>query len=351
MKNKFLVGVVTFFTAIILSVIVLNIFDSSTKKDYFFDRKFVAESPLKFDKKFEKMNSSEYIMYIPSDYSLVERDKMVIDAEKAEYKFYFSDLVFTKIVTKTAILPNFCSIILYDKNRLFYIVKFQLFVYDFETKKSKKIGSNNFKAFSLKVIPNSKTKFLCFGESFENSSYNTGFHIIDIDTNEIFSTKILQNNDQSEMTKNCLIYSGNFTKTYDKNIIAYACDKYSKIYFFDSNGLFTKELNTNDNVPLPDILTNQKGYNFYSRGGTWATNVGMFMKDGDIFVFSARSDDNNTIIIDQYSYYTLQYVQSYKLNYNNLNSKRIMNVFIDKDKIILVFEFNYASFTFSRYIR
>jgi hypothetical protein len=364
MKNKFLIGVITFFSAIIFVIVLLNIFDSNSKKEYLFDRKFIAENILSFEKKYNKMDQSkdvvsEYIMYVRSDNSIVEQGKKIFDNDRNDHKFYFSDLNFISKTTKSALLPNRCNIILCDKNRLFYTLEFKLFEYDFATKTSREIKLKNFKAFSLKSLSNDKynTKFLCFGESFVNGKFCTGFHIIDIDSTSIITSKVLQNSRITSMPKNSLVYTGCFTTSYDKSVISYCCDKYSKIYFFDSNGNYIKELITKDNVPLPKILKNQEGNSFYSRGGTWTTNLGMFIKNDGVFVFSGRSKKENTIIkggskiiIDQYSYNTLQYVQSFKIDYNNLNSRNITNVFIAKDKIVVGFEFYYASFIFSKYI-
>lgn len=348
-KNKMLIGTVTVFVGIIFSIAMLNIFEP-TKKTYFFERKFSNNEILKFERRYDKMDEGEYAMYLRSNNSIVERDKKIIDDKNTEYKFYFSDLSFKKKSTKTTILPNICNVIYCDTNRLFYTLKFKLFEYDFETKIIKDLGLNNLKAFSLKPILNSKNQYLCFGELFENNNYKTGFFVIDIENKNIVESKILEINKETAMPKNDLAYSGCFTENYDRSKIIYCCDKYSKIYFFNDKGEFTKELTTNDKSPLPQILKNSNGDSFYSRGATWTNNFGTFIKDDKIFVFSSRSDDKSSIIIDEYSYDKLKYKQSYKLNYNNLNSSSIRNVFIDKDKIIIGFEFNYASFTFSRYI-
>lgn len=56
------------------------------------------------------------------------------------------------------------------------------------------------------------------------------------------------------------------------------------------------------------------------------------------------------IVIDKYSMITNKYIESFKLDYNGYNSRDITNIIFNKDNIIITFSFNYASFTFSRYI-
>jgi hypothetical protein len=346
MKNKFLVGVITVFFTLILGILLLNLFDSESKKDYFFVRNFANNKVLKFEKRYEKMNEGEYVMYINSDDKITERDKKIIDKNTAEYRLYFTDLKFKDKISKNIFLPSDSNVILCNTERLFYTNTFKLFEYDFLTKNSREIELNNFKIFSLKSISNTNSKFLCFGEWFHNNSYLSGFFIIDINDFKILPTKILETTTTTSMPKNALIYSGSFTKTFDKSKIIYSCDKYSKIYFFNEKGFFLNELTTKDKTPKASILTNTNGDSFYSRGDTWNTNMGVFMKNDKVFVFSSRSNDNSNLIFDEYSYNKLEYVKSYKLNYNNLNSHNIRNIYSDKDRIVIGFEFYYASFIF-----
>ncbi len=220
MKNKFLVGVITVFAGIVFSILMLNLFQP-TKENYFFERKFSKNEILKFEKRSEKMDENEYVMFLRSNNSIVERDRNELDGEKSDYKIYFSDINFKNQNTKTVVLPKICNVISCDINRLFYTLKFKLFEYDFETKSTKDLGFTNLKAFSLKSIPNSTTKYLCFGELFENSSYKTGFFVVNIETKNIIDSKILETNQATAMPKNDLIYSGCFTTNFDKSKIAY----------------------------------------------------------------------------------------------------------------------------------
>ncbi len=349
MKNKFLVGVITVFVTLVLCIVSLNFLNPS-KETFYFDRVFSKDTILTLDKDFKKMNNDEYVKYVYSDNLIVEHDTKIIDENQKEYSFYLNDINFKNRVAKKIILPRNSNVLLCNLEEIYYTNNFILYKNDFATKKSFQISDSRIKVFSLKTLPNSKSKLLCFGEYKQKDSFVTGFFVVDIATNNIKIVKNLENNQETTMPKNGLIYAGCFNFNYEKTILVYTCNKYSKIYFFNSKGMFIKELITADNVPLPEIFTNKKGDSFYSRGGTWTTNMGMFIKNDKIFVFSYRAKEEFKLLIDEYSYLNLRYVKSYKLNYLNQNVKSIRNVFIDKDKIVIGFEFNYASFIFSRYI-
>lgn len=344
MKNKFLIGSVTFFVAMSLCIFFFNVSDSSTKKKYYFNRKFSGDSILKFDKKFNKLNEGEYVMYVRSDSCLIERDKVEISKSKDQYKFYFFDFKFENKSIKEAILPSSSYLLFYASNKIFYSLKFNLFAYDFRLRNSKEIRIDSFKVFNIKLLPGSGSKFLCLGEYLIDDKYVTGFYVVDINSKEIELIKGMQFNYKSKILENFLIFSGDFSNNFEGNEMAFFCDKYSKIYFFNNNGGYVKELNTKENVPLPKILTNDKGDNFYSRGDTWSTNRGVFFNKESIFVFSGRSEFETNIVVDEYSFKNLKYNKSYRLNYNNYDSKSIANVNVNKENVIIAFNSDYASF-------
>lgn len=346
MKNKFLIGIVTFFVAIGFCIFFFNVTDSVTKKKYYFNRKFSNDSVLRFQKKNNKLNEGEYVMYVKSDSCLIERDKKQIDESNVQYKFYFFDFDFSHNKIKEAILPTSSYLLFYTSNKMFYSIKFNLFTYDFKIKNSRQININFFKVFNIKPLSNSKTKFLCLGEYLIGNKYVTGFYIVDINSQNVNLVKEIQFSEKSMILENFLIYSGDFSSSFEGDDIAYFCDKFSKIYFFDNTGTYLKELNTKENVPLPKILTNDKGDNFYSRGDTWSTNKAVYLNKKKVFVFSGRSEFETNIVIDEYSYETLKYDKSYLVNYNNYDSKSIGNVRIDKDNLIIAFNSDYASFKF-----
>lgn len=346
MKNKFLVGVITVFVTLVLCIFVLNIIKPS-KDDYYFERKFVNQNILLFEKQYEKMYKSEFLMSIRSDNQIIERNRKII-GNSANYELYFNNFDFKDKMTKKISLKNDCDIIFCNKTRLFYRQKFKLFEYLLDSNAIINIGLDNLIAYAIKPVNDSN--YLCFGELFLNNEYTTGFFIINFETKKIKQSKVLEISKTSEITKNALAYSGFFTNSFEKDKIIYCCNKYSKVYFFDANGIFKKELTTNDKVPLPKISQNNIGDNFYNRSATWNNNMGLFIKNNNIYICSIRTDLDSTIIIDKYSYERMCYIQSYKLNYNKLNAFKISKIFINKNRILFGFDSYYASFKFSRYI-
>ena len=114
MKNKYFVGVIIVLTSFTVIIIFLNLFDSDSKQTFFFERNFDNKNLLNFNTKYEKNNKSEYIMHVPSDNLIVERDKVVLNSETAEYEINFSDLKFNNKRSKTVILPNYCNLLYCD---------------------------------------------------------------------------------------------------------------------------------------------------------------------------------------------------------------------------------------------
>lgn len=300
MKNKFLIGVITVFVTITICIILLN-FSNPSKKTFYFDRIFSKDTILTFDKEFKKMNENEYVKYVYSDSLIVEHDVKVIDEINKEFNFYINDIDFKNKVNKKLILPKNSNVLLCNLNEIYYANNYLLYRFEIETEKSVQIADSKLKIFSLKTIPNSKNKLLCFGEYKVNESFITGFFIVDVNTKQIKISKIIEENKETSMPKNALIFAGYFNLNYEKTSLAYTCNKYSKIYLFDKNGFSTNELKTSDNSPLPEILTNENGDSFYSRGATWTTNMGVFFKKDRIFIFSIRAKEDFKLIIDEYS--------------------------------------------------
>jgi hypothetical protein len=345
MKNKFLVGVITFLVTIFIMILILNLFDSESKKTFSFDRKInEGKRILSFDKTYKKTNENEHIMFVNSDNYIVERDRKSIDDKSEHNMFYFEDFNFENKKRLSAILPIGANVLFCDLNKVIFTKNFNLFQYNFKAKLVKEIKLKDIKVVLVKPILDSETKFLCLAEYHFKNKYETGFYIIDFENKNIKQSKGLETNSIDSFLENSLRYIGKFKSFLGKNIIVYYCEKYSKIYFFDNAGLFIKELETSDKVPLPKIAKNNEGNSFYSRDGTWYSNLGVFMKDDSVFVFSGAVEDKYNFTIDEYSWGTLQYVESYNLSYNNMNSNSIYNFNLDNNRLIICFDYNYASF-------
>ena len=199
----------------------------------------------------------------------------------------------------------------------------------------------------IKFLHNSFDEIMVFGEQQKDNKFLSGFFKISLKTLKINPVKIIETNNDSKFLSNSLKYVGEFTYSKTDSILSYACDKYSRVFFFSIKGEFKKVLLTKDESPIPLILTNENGDSFYGRG-TYNTNTACFVKNGFIYVFSARAKNKLDLIIDRYSYNNLKYDKSYKIKCKNYCSKDITNLFIDVNGIILSFTTNYVSLKFSR---
>ncbi len=341
MNNKILVGVITFFITILLLVLFFSLFDSNSKKEYSFERNFSEKKVLTFEKHFEKLDTEEYLMSLKSDNYLVERDRK----NSTDYTIYFTDYNFKKKEKFEVSLPANSNIIFCNKEKILFTLKFKTYEYLISSKKVNEIQLKNFTLMLLQNIDQTKDTFLCFGEHLIDDKFVTGFFTVNLTDLSIKLSKKIETNNKSRILVNSLKYTGNFSKQGDQ--IIFCCEKYSKIYFFDNDGALLKELRTADETDLPNIITDNKGYNFYSQDGTWDTNMSAFINNNKVYVFSASGIGFGTIIIDEYSYDDLNYIQSYRLDYNNQVSYNVRNVYRNKNQIIIAFELFYASFIIS----
>ena len=350
MKNKLLIGILTFFTAIFTCILILNFSNTEFKKNNDFDRKFSNNVILKFDNKYDKLNRNSIFEFFYSNTSLVEGKFNNADnkTNQKEYCLYFSDYSFSNKNFKKLILHSSANVLLVDENYVIYSYKKELYQLNLKNDLTIKSKLKNVDISFIISLGESSNRYLFFGEVFENNAYETGFFILDMVNNKIVKSKMLQTNNNSYKPEIVTMYAGIFQKT-GKNSIVYTCEKNAKIFLFNGNGFFEKELTTKDNTPVPSVIKNSNNEYFYSRKGLQYTNSGVFMDNKNIFVFSMASTFIDKIIIDQYSLETMKYIQSFKLDYNNFNSNDIANVIIDNKKVIIRFEQGYASFKFSRY--
>lgn len=230
---------------------------------------------------------------------------------------------------------------------IYFIDKFKLYRSDFKNKISS-INHKNFKVIDLIPIENGK-KLICLGELFNQNNFYFGFIVLNVVTSKIEIAKTIEVYEVSKFSEKFLQYSGDFN-SYKTNCYSYSCDKYSKVYFFDSKGFLTKELNTIDKLELPGVLTNSKGISFYNRKNTFNSNEGLLVIDNSIFILSSFHEFKSNIIIDIYDYNNLKYKNSLKLNCNNLGSINIRNVLFKNNKLVIALDHIYASFIFSRHI-
>lgn len=347
MKNKFLVGILTFLCTLLIIIVFFNSNDSNTKKNYKLDRKYIGKNyGLNFENTFDQMCKSEYLMSTDSDKFLVEYDKNVIDDSNSKFTFYFDDL--SKKSSYTLNLPSDIKLLYSSLNSIYFGKQFDFY----ECNLKNNINQIKFKDLKIiNVIPiNESGILLCLGEFFQNKKYNLGFFKVNKINGKVEICKVIEQNLTTKFPQSYLQYSGDFNSHEREKCFTYTCDKYSKVFFFDEHASFLKEFSTIDNSEIPDIITTVDGMNYYSRKNTYNTNEGLFIKNDEVFILSSFSEFSSKIIIDIYDFKNLKYKQSLKFDLDHFSSKNIRNILFKNDKLIIALDHNYASFIFSRHI-
>ena len=350
MKNKFLIGTVTVFVAIIVNIIALNFLNSSSQQKNNFKRTFSKNEILIFNKSYKRLSSkNEYICKITSSDSIREFENYSVEKGLQIIKILTSDFNFLNTQNKFVRLPVTSKILSVNQADIIFSYKSKIGILNFKTGILKSEIIKNLKIFTLISLNEYSKKYLCFGELFQNNIYKTGFYIIDLSNQNIVESKILKIEEKSTYLESRLQYTGYFQKQ-NENLFSYNFEMFSKIFFFNNIGIFENELNTKDKTKLPKIITTKNIEFRYSNDEKGYSNVGLFCKNECFYVFSMAINLKDKIVIDKYSMITNKYIESFKLDYNGFNSRDITNIIIDKNKIIIAFSFYYASFTFSRYI-
>ncbi len=348
MKNKVLIATITFFFTIIASILFLNTFTAKTIKVYEINRKFSNDLILKFQNLNYKTITNRRARNVSSKKYICETFTFNNDEKTDSCHIFKTDYDFKEKVFLKARLPKNAFIVEVDSNTINYTINFKLFTHTIKTKLNHAILPSNLKIYSIKSLTKSNV-IICFGEYNEKKNdFKTGFFAVNISSKQIKKLKIVETSKFSKSTINALRYSGLFNNSNESGLNIYTCSKYSKIYLFDENGYFLKELSTQEKIPLPTVKINEIGNSFFVQGSTFYTNKSCFVKDKRIFVFSDIKN-NESIIIDEYDYLNLTYINSFKLHFRNLTTRDINKVFVKDNKVILAFNDFYASFIFSRY--
>ncbi len=347
MKNKFLIGILTVFAAIFTSIILLNLKNSTSNKNHYFDRKFATNTVLEFINDYDKLDKKSTYELCFSNTSISEGNQNLFSKQK-EYNLSFSDCSFKIRKNNILKLPLESNILMVDQNYVIYSLKSKLYQLDLNTNLTTKSKTQKIDISFLISLKNLPNKYLFFGEVFHDNTYKSGFFTLDMLTGKIIPSNVLKVDAENYNPEIITMHSGVFQKLND-NSISYTCDKNPKVFLFSSNGFFEKQLITNDNTPMPKIIKKSNGDCYFSRDGLGSTNSGIFTNKKNIFVFSMASQYKDKIVIDQYSKVNNNYIQSFKLHYKDHCNTDIVNVFIENNLIVLKFKSNYASFKFSRY--
>jgi hypothetical protein len=349
MKNKMLIGTITVFIGIACSIAMLNI-TAPTKETYYFDRKFSNDTILKFEKVYEKLEkNNHYGYYYCPNNIIAEIKESKNEKNKIKYCFNFIDYLFINKKKNEIELPTKSNILLVDIDYIIYRNKLKYYKFEFRNKSTSEINLKNIDICSLISINECPNKYLCFGELYKNNLYTSGFFKFDIKTYKIEIIKDVKKDLKTSIDEIFLKHFGYF-QNFENNEIAYSSGCSSKIFLFKKQGIFNKVIVTKDQAPPSKVLKDTGNNIVYSKDGYTNTNAGLFMDNKSIYIFSMVSKIKDQIVIDQYSKSTLKYIKSFKLNYNNYNSGNVSKVFIKKNRVILQFEFCYASFIFSRHI-
>lgn len=285
MKNKLIIGTITVFVGIISNIIFLNFHNSDTQQNNNFKRNFSKNEILIFNKSNKRLNSkNEFINKIPSTDSILEFQNCNNDDAFQDINIVTADINFLNKKSKNVKLPLSSEILCVNKELIIFSYKSKICIFNSNTGKLKLEIFKNLQIFSLIPFSENSNKYLCFGELFQNNVFNTGFYMVDLSSEIITISKILKTEVNSTFIESRLQYTGYFQKQ-NENLLSYNFEMFSKIFFFNNNGFFEKELNTKDKTKLPKIVVRNNIEFTYSNDGKGYSNVGLFCKT-NIFMFS-----------------------------------------------------------------
>lgn len=138
----------------------------------------------------------------------------------------------------------------------------------------------------------------------------------------------------SNKNERVMAYYGTFLKAYNNITFTFAHIPF--IIVFSNNGSPIKIIKTKDNVPFP-VIIQYKDYYLYKRGETFNSNIGAYVKNNFVYVFSSRVPFNTKhFIIDVYNLTTGAYINSIVAdNKNTANNSDISRVYANKTSIYL----------------
>jgi hypothetical protein len=150
LKNKLLLGVITFFISLIISIVFFNLVNSKSLKVHTFDRIFSNLQVLSFEKLYNKMGTAGNIMHVSSRINIAEVNTIRnIDSSSVLSRFYFSDYYFKKLTTVDAFLPKDFIVLMADPDNLIYTNGLKLYNYKPSLNSSDEIKIKNFVTIQL----------------------------------------------------------------------------------------------------------------------------------------------------------------------------------------------------------
>ena len=166
-----------------------------------------------------------------------------------------------------------------------------------------------------KAVPLDNDLFLACGSS---ETMKFGFFIVSASSGEIVEeinpelNKVI-----NEIEHPTMGYDGNFTVDPITGMIAYYCHMYNRMYVFNRDGSFNKEIVTIDNTPIPVMVENGKITAY--QNGQRSAMAGVSVYNGKAYVIS-RAPDKTTKgnrPIDVYNLNTGEYDMSFQMPYGD----------------------------------
>jgi hypothetical protein len=328
---------------IILSAIVIfsRGFSSQPGKKFLFDRTFVKNSIARID---NPTVAGLDVTSITTDSITCSYIQISNANGTSLYDVrYYDNINFALVDSFQLRLPQTAQIKNCTPGQVYYIDRFNLYLYDLAENSHEKISPANFKCLNIaSVKPNT---LLLFGEDSVGPIFRSGYFTLDLASGSIAPSKIIEENAFTSAAPNSLIYSGKFTRV-GKNSMSYYCDKYSRIFFFDNNGKFVREFITRDKTPKPQLVQNNVAF-YYKRGSTFNVNNGIHVENDKLLTFSCRSEPVSYMIIDIYSLESGKYLSSTKLHNKDWNCPDVISVSNAGKNTIINFQKGVALFDLS----
>lgn len=276
-------------------------FDKESDDSLFgFERIFVKNKELFFDKKIDLELGVNNLIYPVNDSMLILLDE--------ENRFFFYNLNRQQVDKEKKIIAQQGFITYADADKFLYIDRYTLNSVSLNNLESNVIETDSISVFSACYCNDNIYIFLGYSE--KDSIANVGFYKLDGDVIQLVHNVENSGCDKDSKFIYDLSYNGNFLIT--GNYLIYVCSVKSYMYIFDLNGNYLCTIRTKDNVPSPNISVFNDTY-IYTRGKTFNSNIGAFIKNDIVYVLSYRFNDEHNVIIDRYSLSDGNYVNSIKV--------------------------------------
>lgn len=290
-------------------------YQKNAKDRYDFSRLlYPKEFIVKTNSIFDSLDTQGKTLYSYDNYILLKESSVSMEKD-------FCSLIDShgKEIKQIIIPERTINIIAYMNNFLYWLSNYELKFLD-STKRESIVKSFSYTQKIINAIPINKHKFLTLDIDTIQSKGSVSFSVCTIIDNNSFKrigNIELPLNNYKKFPEKALAYSGVFLKTFKH--ITYSFSHLPYIYVFDNNGNFITVIKTKDNVPPPSIIQ-YKNYFIFERGKSFNSNVGSFVYENNVCVFSYHSSLSGKYVIDCYDLSSGKYNGSIFIS--NQRSKR-----------------------------